>query len=297
MRNNTIGYLRSLLMLGISLVYIAHDATAGTAAEPESESVRVVFSDPSRPGTLKIDLTYGSINVRTHSEQGVVFEVSARTPSADDPKPKPRPMHRVRRSTPPPSSEGMFVIQNNAFSFEVTEKDNVMNFDTESWNKARSINVMVPANTSLELNTVNSGHIIVDGVLGDLELSNVNGRIEATNVSGSVVAETVNGPVKIVFNEVPKDRFMAFSTHNGSIDVTFPASVKADLHLDSGRGSIYSDFEIELDPSPVTVREEGGERGTRVKVEQKVRGTLNGGGPEMRFKTYNGSIYIRSSAK
>ncbi len=313
MRNHTIADWAALLALGISLVFISREAAAATAAEPEAESIRVPFSDPSRPGLLKIDLTFGSIIVRTHSEQDVLFEIS--TPTSDAPdrherlrpvdrvgrgnqEPKPRPSRRARERRSSPSAEGMFVIQNDAFSFEVTEKDNVMRFDTESWtwNGQRSISVMVPVNTSLKLDTVNGGRIVVEGVSGDLELSNVNGRIEATNVSGTVVAETVNGGVKIVFNEVPKDRFMAFSSHNGSIDVTFPPDVKADLHLDSGRGSIYSDFEIELERSPVIVREESGGRGTRIKVERKVRGTLNGGGPEMRFKTYNGSIYLRSSA-
>ncbi|MCZ6619767.1 MAG: hypothetical protein O7E57_16730, partial [Gammaproteobacteria bacterium] len=131
---------------------------------------------------------------------------------------------------------------------------------------------------------------------GDLELSNVNGHIEATGISGLVVAETVNGSVKVEFNKVTPDRFMAFSTHNGSVDVTFPPDVKADLYLDTARGSIYSDFKIELDNSPVIVTEDANERGTRIRVEKQVRGTLNGGGPEMRFETYNGSIYIRNSS-
>ena len=42
-------------------------------------------------------------------------------------------------------------------------------------------------------------------------------------------------------------------------------------------------------------REDVTDGGTRITVERTVRGTLNGGGPEMRFKSYNGSIYIRSS--
>ena len=303
MRNNSIADLALSLTLGISLVSIVQEATAATADEPEAESVRVAFSDPSRSGLLKIDLTFGSITVKAHSEQDVLFEISSPISRTDNKalkplvEPKPRPSRRARElRSPPPPSAGMFVIQNDAFSFEVTEKDNVMRFDTESWNKPLSVSVKVPVNTSLKLDTVNSGRIVVEGVNGDLELSNSNGWIEATNISGTVVAETVNGGVKIVFDEISPDRFMAFSTHNGNIDVTFPPDVKADLKLDSGRGSIYSDFKIELDRSPVTVREDSDGRGTRIKVERKVRGTLNGGGPEMRFKTYNGSIYIRSSA-
>ena len=269
--------------IGVPLGSIGQEATAPVAPNPEVQTVRVPFSDPSRPGLLKIGLTSGSITVRAHSEPDAVFEIAS-------------PASRKSKDKDERKAGGMFVISNNSFGFEVSEEDNVMDFDTDSWNKRVAIEVRVPVNTSLELSTVNSGHIIVEGVKGELELSNVNGRIEATNVSGSVVAETVNGSVKVSFSEITPDRFMAFSTLNGSIDVTFPPNVKADLHLDSGQGSIYSDFKIELDRSPVTVREDSTSRGTRVKVEKKIRGTLNGGGPEMRFETYNGSIYIRNSA-
>ena len=270
--------------IGRSPASIGQAAKAPPAPDAEVQTVRVPFSDPSRAGLLKIGLTSGSITVKAHAEPVAVFEISA--PSSGREKDKEDR-----------NASGMFVIANNAFGFEVTEENNVMDFDTDSWNRRVSVDVRVPVNTSLELSTVNSGHIVVEGVKGELELSNVNGRIEALNVAGSVVAETVNGGVKVSFREITPNRFMAFSTLNGTIDVTFPPNVKADLHLDSGQGSIYSDFKIELDRTPVTVREDSSGRGTRVKVEKKVRGTINGGGPEMRFETYNGSIYIRSSAK
>jgi hypothetical protein len=31
----------------------------------------------------------------------------------------------------------------------------------------------------------------------------------------------------------------------------------------------------------------------RVKVDKTTVGTINGGGPDMEFKTFNGNIYIR----
>ena len=251
------------------------------AVEPDVQSVRVPFSDPSRPGRLKIDLISGSITVRAHAEPDAVFEISVPASHRDN----------AERN-----AGGLFVVASNSFNFELTEQDNVITMDMSPRGGRRvSVTVMVPVQTSLELSTVNSGHIAVEGVTGDLELTNVNGRIEATDVSGSVVAETVNGAVTVTFNEITPDRFMAFSTLNGKIDVTFPSDVRADLHLDTQRGSIFSDFELALDPSPTTVREDVTGGGTRITVERTVRGTLNGGGPEMRFKSYNGSIYIRSS--
>ena len=261
---------------------MAQPPTAPEAPEPDVQSVRVPFSDPSRPGRLKIGLVSGSITVRTHAEPDVLFEISSGgSRGADETR----------------AVDGLFVVANNALSFELTERDNVITANIPSWGERQvSVTIMVPVNTSLELSTVSNGRIAVEGVMGDLELSNVNGRIEATDVSGSVVAHTVNGAVTVTFDTVTPDRFMAFSTLNGTIDVTFPPDVQADLHLDSHHGSIYSDFEIDLDRSPTTVREDPSGGGTRISMERTVRGTLNGGGPEMRFKTFSGSIYIRNAA-
>ncbi|MCZ6643907.1 MAG: hypothetical protein O7F71_20215 [Gammaproteobacteria bacterium] len=268
-------------VLAIPLICVAQMGVAAASAAPEVASVTVQFSDPSRPGLLKMDLLSGSITVSVHAKSDVVFEYSSDTPETKDEERK---------------DGEMFVIRNNAFNFEVTENDNVMEFEMDSWmDNGVSINVKVPVNISLKLESVNNGDLRVEGVTGDVELSSVNGSIEATGISGLVVAETVNGSVKVEFDKITPDRYMAFSSHNGTIDVTFPPDVKADVYLDTERGTIYSDFKIVLDRSPVVVSEDKDERGTRIKVDKQMRGTLNGGGPEIRFETYNGSIYIRSS--
>ena len=278
MRQTTIAIVTLVGTLGGSQPSLAQPPPD---AELDVQSVQVPFSDPSRPGRLKIGLISGSITVLAHSEPDAVFEISA--PAS-------------RRDTAERDAGGLFVVANNAFNFELTEQDNVITVNVSPRGSLRvSVTVMVPVRTSLELSTVDNGDVTVEGVTGDLELTNVNGHIEATDVSGSVVAETVNGAVTVTFDEITPDRFMAFSTLNGKIDVTFPSDVKADVRLDTQRGSIFSDFEIALDRSPTTVREDATGGGTRITMERTVRGTLNGGGPEMRFKTYNGSIYIRSS--
>lgn len=269
------------LLLAPTLAVAQRAVASSTGDEPQI--VRVPFSDPARPGLLKISLVSGSITVQAHNDPDAVFEIASPGGS--------RAEHQR-----PAGAAGMHVIASNGVGFEVTEKDNVMVFDSPSWKRPVSIKVKVPVKTSLKLSSVNNGVIVVAGVDGDLELSNVNGRIEATDVSGSVVAETVNGGVKVTFQRVAPERFMAFSSLNGPIDVTFPPGVKADLYLDTDHGSIYSDFDIDVDRAPAKVSKSTAGGGTKIKVDNAVRGKLNGGGPEMRFKTLNGSIYIHSSA-
>jgi hypothetical protein len=79
--------------------------------------------------------------------------------------------------------------------------------------------------------------------------------------------------------------------------VTLPADAKARLKMKSDRGDVYTDFDVKLDPSSnaPTVQEDNRGRGGRyrVRIDRTLTGTINGGGPEMQFTSYNGNIYIR----
>jgi len=90
---------------------------------------------------------------------------------------------------------------------------------------------------------------------------------------------------------------MSFSTLNGTVDVTLPASTKADLKMKSGQGDIFSDFDIMLkaNPQQPTTEVTNGNRGKRYRItfDRAMVGTINGGGPEVQFTTFNGTIYIR----
>ena len=71
---------------------------------------------------------------------------------------------------------------------------------------------------------------------------------------------------------------------------------KARVKMKSDNGEIYSDFDIRIDPSSrqPTVEDNRSGRGKyRVRFEKAMYGTINGGGPEMQFTTFNGNVYIR----
>ena len=133
-------------------------------------------------------------------------------------------------------------------------------------------------------------------VEGEIEANNLNGSVTLTNVSGVVVAHSLNGAVVTQMEKVTPDKPMSFSTLNGDIDVTLPAAIKATVKMETQQGSIYSDFNIDLDKNPrqPTVedgRKEGGKY--RIVFDKGVVGSINGGGPEIQFKAVNGSVHIR----
>ncbi|MGH9361800.1 MAG: hypothetical protein ACRD2T_07765 [Thermoanaerobaculia bacterium] len=253
---------------------------AAAAQEGQVERFNVPLTDPSRPVRLEVRLVSGGITVETGGGSQVVVEA--------------RSAGGARRGKPDAGEGrgGMRRIPLSGFRLEIEEKDNLVEIGS-SPTAAVHLTVKVPEQTSVKLSTVNAGDIKVSGVRGDHEVSNVNGAIELRGVAGSVVAHTINGPVVVVLTGVTPGKAMAFSSLNGNIDVTLPAGTKADLRMESENGEIYTDFDVATrQRTPGAQVERSGGR-YRLTVERAVFGTINGGGPEMHFKTFNGDVHLR----
>jgi len=248
------------------------------------DRVSLTFSDPSRPGFIKVGLTNGSITVKGYDGDEIVVEARTRTRKYS------------RRSKG--NSEGLKRLAITSTGLSVEEERNRMTISASSHQRTVDIDIKVPKKTSLKLSAVNSGHIEVEDIEGEIELNNVNGSIKAINISGSVVANTTNGKVEVFFDRITSDKPMSFVSFNGRVDVTFPDDIKANVKMKSEQGEVYSDFDIKLEDKPRLIREDGRKRGGRIKVkiESSIYGTINGGGPEFYFSTYNGSIYIRKNS-
>jgi DUF4097 and DUF4098 domain-containing protein YvlB len=177
--------------------------------------------------------------------------------------------------------------------FDVEEARNIVKVDAGAPGRAIDFEIQVPLKTDLKLSLVNNATLVVSDVEGELELENVNGPITLTNIAGSVVAHTVNGKVAATLTRVTPNKAMAFTSLNGAVDVTFPASVKANFKLRSDRGDVYTDFDMQVRPSPATQepRREGGK--LRIEVNSAIYGAVNGGGPEFEMRTFNGNVYVR----
>jgi len=87
---------------------------------------------------------------------------------------------------------------------------------------------------------------------------------------------------------------MAFASFNGNVDVTLPASLKATFKLRSDMGDVFTDFDLQLKTDTTTSQNPQRENGRLViRVNQSLTGTLNGGGPEIELRTFNGNVYLR----
>ena len=267
------------LVCGLILVLASMPLAARRQADVDR--VSVPLSDPSRPALIDISLVQGSITVRGANRKDVA--VVAR-PDPD------RPSRRFD-----PDATGLRRIPQTA-GYRITEEGNRIKVSSDSPNRALTFEIEAPTRTNLKLSTVNGGEILVENIEGDLEVSNVNGSITLNGVAGSVVAGTTNGGVRATLTRVTTAREMAFTSLNGTVDVTLPATTKANLRLRSDHGDVYSDFDVQIAPaaSSPTVQETRGTNGRyRINRNRSIVGTINGGGPEFELRTFNSNVYVR----
>ncbi|MTI27323.1 DUF4097 family beta strand repeat-containing protein [Fulvivirga kasyanovii] len=237
----------------------------------------VPFSDPSKKGKVRVELKKGSIEVRGTDRKDVLIVYKG----------------RKGKEKQNATKDGLRRISGAAMDMEVSEKNNYIDIESDSWNSGLDLVVEVPKNVDLHVETYNDGDLFIGNVNGEIVADNYNGKISAENISGSLVANTYNGSIKATFDKVSPDTPMAFTTYNGDVDLTLPASFKASLKMKTAQGEIYSGFDFSVVKNePVTKTEK--KSGTyKVYLDDWVRGDVNGGGPEFMIKNYNGDIYLR----
>ncbi len=281
--NNQTQRFSSLGIALISFIALAPAPVRGQAQESSgSDRVAVTLTDPSRPALVKASLVNGGITVKAYDGKEVVVEARARTRERESSRSESGNMKRI-------------VVSSTGLSVEA--ENNEVYVSTDSFARTIDLTISVPVHTSLKLSAVNDGNIVVTGVDGELDVNDVNGSVTLNNVSGSAVAHALNGRVLVTFSRI-NQKPMAFSSLNGDIDVTFPTDLKANLTLKSDRGEIFSDFDVQVQASaPQQTVEDDRKQGGKykVKIDKAVHGTIGGGGPEMQFTNFNGSIYIRKA--
>lgn len=130
--------------------------------------------------------------------------------------------------------------------------------------------------SEVRASTVN-GKVEVLDVGGEVRATTVNGGVEVTTRTGPVNASTVNGNIDVRMRSVPRAGEMKFNTVNGSVKLEAPASLDADVEMETMHGSISSDYPVQL----------SGKFGPR-----NARGTIGRGGRRIEIRTLNGSIEL-----
>jgi Putative adhesin len=153
-------------------------------------------------------------------------------------------------------------------------------FDGDDNDVRVDFTVLVPAGIRVLAETVN-GDVEVTGATRDVDASSVNGHVDATSDGGPVDANSVNGSVEATMGRVADATRLKYSSVNGSVHVTLPADLKADVEVSTVNGSVRSDFPISVSGS---------------LQPRSFRGTIGGGGVPLQIETVNGSIELRKGS-
>lgn len=311
--------LQSVIVAGALL------ATAATASARDDSLTTLKFSDPSKPGTLKIDLMLGDVRIVGTDTN----EITVRADAPIDDGGKKR-------------KDGLRSIGGGG-AYRIVEKDNVVTIDAGDMfgghgHGMSDFEITVPRSTSVVLSTMHGGDTIVRGLTGDVEVSNQNGDMHLEDLSGGVAADTMNGEIRAEFAKLSAGKTYSFASMNGEIDLRVPADAKASVRFRAQVGEILTDFEeneLVTKLGPKVVVEGSGSpnptpapapapkptpsvdvaptvdvtvNGVRVRAPrppkpgsfpsfggQVVTGELNGGGPELIATTMRGTITLRKA--
>ena len=252
---------------------------ASAYGQDSGDRLTVNFSDPSRPGLVKLNLLNGSVSVKAYTGKEVVIESQARG-----------------RGNRDQTRDGLRRIDTTARGLVIEEENNVISISSRNPSDGGHIEIQVPVKTNLSLRSNNGGNTTVEGVEGELEITNMNSSVRLINVAGSVVAHSTNGSVNVTLREITPNKPLSFTSMNGSVDVTLPATTKANLKLRADNGGVYSDFDVQLKPTTPTVDDRRTQQGRlRIETDKTITGTINGGGPDIEMRSFNGTIYLRKA--
>ncbi|MEM6818592.1 MAG: hypothetical protein AAF578_07360 [Pseudomonadota bacterium] len=249
-------------------------------AQAQSEPITIDLSQPDQPVSFKLGMLSANIQVIGERRKDITLEVDGSKSG--------------QRIVTPSGSQP---ISAGSYRLSVTEDNNEVKVSS-SWNRSTlDIVARVPMDASLDLWTTNDGTIVVRDVTGEMQLQNTNGPITVYGAGGAVIAESTNEDIVVGFAELRKDTASSLTSINGDLTVVLPDQPKAQLHIDTTRGEIVSDFEIEVLPSETKVSRKN-ENGTiEIAVENLIIANVNGGGPVIRLKTFNGDIDINAEMR
>jgi hypothetical protein len=191
---------------------------------------QIRFSDPAKPGRLKIYVAQGDLTVRGDTSADAIA-----VKSKLDTK-----LTRVKRN------DGLRVLSDTAASFLLFEKNNVAEFSygKDSWPMGEGANfeITVPANTALEIQNGWNGSVKVERVTGDVEVKGLNCEVKLTDLGGGAIVETMNGEIVASFAALPDKKPVSFSSMNGEVKLSVPADARANVRFRTHNGAILTDF-------------------------------------------------------
>lgn len=167
---------------------------------------------------------------------------------------------------------------------EVSANPQLVRIETKYPRRSNNLSVnytlMVPRQARLEKIDLVNGKVAITGVSGGVHASVVNGTVHGSDVGGALDLSSVNGTVEVSLG--PSAKRVRLNSVNGTVALTAPSDLQAEVKASTVNGSIRNDFGL-----PV-------QRGHFVGAN--MNGRLGTGAGQIELSTVNGSIDLRHAS-
>jgi hypothetical protein len=233
------------------------------AARAEDATSQYKFSDPAKPGILKIRIGRGDLVVRAGDGQAIAIH--------SDSEPREQAV----------GADGLRVLT-EASGYSFAEKNNVATFECGIANPGKSSDcqITVPRSTAVVVNNVWGGDITCSGISGDLDIRSLNGEVRLDDISGGALVESTNGGIRATIREVHEGRPISFTSVNGTVSIRVPVDAKANVRLRTQNGEIKTDFDEKALVTKVELAQPYAARRAHTSSGDGADSDVNGRSPE-----------------
>lgn len=210
-----------LLAAGLAVLFLV----AARAEDTEVSSIK--FSDPSKPGVLKLSVSNGDLRIHGTDSDEITVQSEA------------------KKETHEPRPDGLRVISSSS-SYSLTEKNNVvtLSYGAGAWHGGGGdFDITVPRSTSVYVSNSLGGDIEIRNIAGDIEVKSLNGEVTLGDVSAGALVETMNGEIEVDVKAIIEAKPLSFTSMNGEVKITLPVDAKANVQLRTHNGTILTDFD------------------------------------------------------
>ncbi len=191
-------------------------------------------------------------------------------------------------------AEGMRILSpsglmdNTGAGLYKEEKNGEIILTQISVNMDNSYVIKVPKQTNVHY-THASHHgdvVVLKNLDGKATIDASFNEVVLINHAGECDIVSQHGSINATFDKLPENGRIRLKSSHDDVDVSIPASAKANIRLSSSHGAIYTNLDFEQTTS----------NGNLTAVNPKnLNGTLNGGGTDLTIESTHDNIYLRKS--
>lgn len=153
----------------------------------------------------------------------------------------------------------------------------------------------VPRDVSVDIQTVNDGDIIIEGIHGNYHVENINGGICMKGLRGSGKAYALNEDLICTFDRNP-ERNSRFGSLNGDVRLYFQDPLSAQFAMKTFNGDAFTDFILtHVASDPEIIEKKNGK--TVYKFIHRYCAQAGKGGPRIELDGFNGDLLILKHRK